>query len=109
MVAEKRNPKVDQLCFCRIFQTVRNLQKGTTGMSSEGQKMMEGGMGHPGVGGKCRKTVTHGGGRSRLRRPDPGASGCGWPGNFTGVVVWSSSSSLADACTVVVARIGSHG
>ena len=40
-------------------------------------------MGRPGVAEKCRKTVTHGGGR----RPDPGASGGGWPGNFTDVVV----------------------
>ena len=77
MVTEKRNPIVDQLCFCRIFQTVRNLQKGTMGMSSEGPKMMEGGMGQPGVAGKCIKTVTHGGGCRRLRRPDPGASGGG--------------------------------
>ena len=37
--------------------------------------MMEGGMGQPGVAGKCRKTVTHGGGRRRLRRLDPGSSG----------------------------------
>ena len=40
MVAEKLDPTVDQLCFCRIFQTVRNLQKGTKGMSSEGPKMV---------------------------------------------------------------------
>ena len=31
-------------------------------------------MGWPGVAGKCRKTVTHGGRRRRLRRPDLGAS-----------------------------------
>ena len=65
-------------------------------------------MGWSGVAEKCRKTVTHGGGRRRLRRPDPGASGGGWPGNFTGMVVWSTSSSLDGACTMVVARIGSH-
>ena len=39
MVAEKLDPTVGQLCFCRIFQTVRNLQKGTKGISSEGLKM----------------------------------------------------------------------
>ena len=39
MVAEKLDPTVDQICFRRIFQTVRNLKKGTTGMSSEGPKI----------------------------------------------------------------------
>ena len=39
-------------------------------------------MGRFGVAGKCRKTVTHGGGRRRLRGPDPGSSTGGWPGNF---------------------------
>ena len=39
VVAEKLNPTVDQTCFRRIFQTVRNLKKRTTGMSSEGLKM----------------------------------------------------------------------
>ena len=42
VVAEKLDPIVGQLCFCHIFQTVRNLQKGTTGMSSEGPKMVGG-------------------------------------------------------------------
>ena len=41
VVAEKLDPIVDQFCFCRIFQTVRNLQKGTTEMSLEGPKMVE--------------------------------------------------------------------
>ena len=41
VVARKHDPTVDQLCFHRIFQTVRNLGKGTTEMSSEGPKMME--------------------------------------------------------------------
>ena len=31
-------------------------------------------MGGPGLAEKCRKTVTHGGGHRRLRRPDLGAS-----------------------------------
>ena len=40
MVAGKLDPTVGQICFRRIFQTVRNLQKDTTGMSSEGPKMV---------------------------------------------------------------------
>ena len=39
VVAEKLYPTVDQICFRRIFQKVRNLRKGTMGMSSEGPKM----------------------------------------------------------------------
>ena len=45
-------------------------------------------MGRPEVAKKCRKMVSHGGGHRRLRRPDLGASGSGWPGNFTDVVFW---------------------
>ena len=56
-----------------------------------------------------KNPATQVGGRRRLRRPDPGESGGGWPENFTGVVVWSSYSSLSGACIVVVAGIGSHG
>ena len=66
-------------------------------------------MGWPGVAEKCRKTVTHGGGHRLLRRPDPGASDGCWPENLTDMVFWSSSSSMAGACIVVVAGIGSHG
>ena len=40
VVAGKLDPIVGQICFRRIFQTVRNLPKGTTGMSSEGPKMV---------------------------------------------------------------------
>ena len=40
VVAGKLDPTVGQLCFCIILQTVRNLQKGSTGMSSEGPKMV---------------------------------------------------------------------
>ena len=47
VVAETLDPTVDQTCFRRICQTVRNLRKRTTGMSSEGPKMGEGGMGRP--------------------------------------------------------------
>ena len=42
VVAEKLYPTVGQICFRSIFQTVRNLRKGTTGMSSEGPKMRGG-------------------------------------------------------------------
>ena len=66
-------------------------------------------MSQPEMGGKHKNPATQVWDRRRLRLPDPGASGGGWPRNFTGVVVWSSSSSLADTCTVLVAGIGSHG
>ena len=72
VVAEKLDPTVVQLCFCRIFQTVRNLQKGTTGMSSEGLKM---------VGGRYRlawsgrKMQKNGDPRWRPPQPLPARSG----------------------------------
>ena len=37
---------------------------------------------------KHKNPATQVGGRRRLRLPDPGASGGGWPENFTGVVVF---------------------
>ena len=40
VVAEKLDPTVGRICFCRIFQTVMNLEKRTTEMSSEGPKMV---------------------------------------------------------------------
>ena len=40
VVARKLDPTVGQICFRRIFQTVMNLKKRTTGISSEGQKMV---------------------------------------------------------------------
>ena len=55
MVAEKLDPTVAQLCFRRNFQTVRNLQKGTTEMSSEGPKMVERSYGVAGNGLKWLK------------------------------------------------------
>ena len=79
MVAEKLDPTVVQTCFRRIFQTVRNLKKMTMGMSSEGPKMGEGGMGRPRVAGKQQNPVTHRGDRRRVRQPDPGASDGDWP------------------------------
>ena len=45
MVAEKLDPVVGQICFCRIFQTVVNLEKRTTEMSSEGPKIVGEGYG----------------------------------------------------------------
>ena len=39
VVAIKLDPTIGQTCFRRIFQTVRNLKKRTTGMSLDGQKM----------------------------------------------------------------------
>ena len=50
VVAEKLDPTVDQLCFRRNFQTVRNLQKGVTKMSSEGPKLVRGRNGLAGNG-----------------------------------------------------------
>ena len=66
-------------------------------------------MGRPEMAEKHKNPVTQVGGSRCIRWPDPGSSGGGWPENFTGVVVWSSSSSMSSACTVVVAGIGSHG
>ena len=63
----------------------------------------------PEMAEKHKNPVTQVCGHRRLRQPDPGASGGGWPGNFIAVVIWSSSSSLAGAYTVLVAEIGSHG
>ena len=40
VVAGKLDPKVGQICFRRIFQTVMNLEKRTMGMRSEGPKMV---------------------------------------------------------------------
>ena len=56
LVAGKLDPTFGQICFRRIFQTVRNLQKRTTGMSSEGQKMGEGRYGLAWNGRKTKKT-----------------------------------------------------
>ena len=79
VVAEKLDPTVGQLCFHRIFQTVWNLRKGTTEMSSESPKWWVGGMGRPGISGKHQNPATQGGGGRRLRRPDPGAFSYSWP------------------------------
>ena len=72
VVTEKLDPIVGQLCFCRIFQTVRNLQKGTTGMSSEGPKLVGG---RYGLAWSSRKMHKNGDPRWRLPPPSPARSG----------------------------------
>ena len=83
MVAEKLDPTVGRICFCRIFQTVMNLEKSTTEMRSEGPKMVERSYGVAGNGLKWPKNEEITGDprwpSPPLRWPDPGASGGGWP------------------------------
>ena len=102
VVAEKLDPTVDQICFRRNFQTVRNLQKGAKEMSSEGPKMVGGRYGLAGNGLKWPKSQEKFGDPRwpppPLGRPDPGVSDGGWPGNFTGVIVRRSCFPLAGAC-----------
>ena len=72
MVAEKLDPTVGRICFFRIFQTVMNMEKRTTEMSSEGQKMVERSYGVAGNGRKITKCpVTHSGRRRRFTSPIP--------------------------------------
>ena len=72
MVAGKLDPTVGRICFCRIFQTVMNLEKRTKEMSSEGPKMVERSNGVAGNGRKIKKlSVTHGGRRRRFAGPIP--------------------------------------
>ena len=56
VMAGKLDPTVGQTCFSDIFQTVRNLRKRTTGMSSEGPKMEGGRYGLAWNGRKTKKT-----------------------------------------------------
>ena len=113
MVAEKLDPTVDQLCFHRNFQTVRNLQKETTKMSLEGPKMVGGRYGLAGNGLKWPKNQE----KSRdprwpsppLRRPDPGASGCCWLVNLADVTIQRWHTSLAGACCRWLADDASFG
>ena len=70
VVAGKLDPTVGQLYFRRNFQMVRNLQKGTTEMSSEGPKMVGGRYGLAENGRKVKKSpVTHGARRRRFAGP----------------------------------------
>ena len=66
-------------------------------------------MGWLGMVEKNQNPTTQGGGRRRLFRPDPGASGGCWPGNFTEKITSPRSSPLASACARVVASDASHG
>ena len=66
-------------------------------------------MDRPEMAGKHKNPATQVCDRRCLRWLDPGASGDGWPGNFTDICVSTSSSSLAGACIVAVAGIGFHG
>ena len=79
MVAGKLDPTVCRNCFCRIFQTVMNLEKRTTEMSSKGPKWWKRAMGWPEMAGKHKNPMTQGGDSRRVRLPDPGASDGGWP------------------------------
>ena len=72
VVAEKLDPTVSQLYFCHIFQMVRNLQKGTMRMSSEGPKIVGGRYGSAWSGRKMQK---NGDPRWRLSLPSPARSG----------------------------------
>ena len=54
-------------------------------------------MGRPELAGKHKNPETQVYGRRFLRRPDPGASDGGWPENFTGSCVSTSSFSMAGA------------
>ena len=51
-VAGKLVPTVGRICFRRIFQTMMNLEKKNTEMSSDGQKMVKIGMGRLEMAGK---------------------------------------------------------
>ena len=72
VVAGKRDPTVSQTSFRRIFQTVRNLRKRTTGISLEGSKM---GGGRYGSAWNGRKMAKSGDPRWRLPPRSPARSG----------------------------------
>ena len=55
MVDGKLDPTVGRICFYRIFETVMNMEKMTTEMSSEGPKMVERRYGLAGNGMKWPK------------------------------------------------------
>ena len=89
MVAGKLDPTVGQLYFYHIFQTLRNLQKGTTEMSSGVLKMVERSYGVAENGQKIKKlSVTHGGRRRRFVGPIPAC-----PTAVGREILWPRSSS----------------
>ena len=73
VVAEKLDPTVGRICFCRIFQTVMNLEKMTTEMSSEGPKIVGQSYGSALNG---RKMTKSGDPRWRLPPCSSAQSGC---------------------------------
>ena len=79
MVARKLDPTAGRVCFCLFFQMVMNLEKRTTEMSLEGPKMVEKGMGSPEMAEKHKNPATQGSGSHRVRWPDSGWAGYGWP------------------------------
>ena len=109
VVAGKLDPTVDQTCFRRNFQRVRNLKKRATGMSSEGQKMGGWRYGSAWNGRKIAKSgdprwplplrslARSRGVRRRLAVKFHGDGRLWW------------RSSLACTCSKVVAGIVSHG
>ena len=109
VVGEKLDPTVRQICFRHIFQTVRNLRKGTTGMSSGGPKMGGERYGLTLNGQKIGKSddppwrpPPHSPARSGLVRR--------WFAvKLGGGIVWWWRSSLAGACSKWVAGDASHG
>ena len=112
-MAEKLDPTVDQLCFRRNFQTVRNVQRGTTEMSSEAPKIVGRGYRFSGNGLKWPKNQEKPCDPRwlppRLRRLNPGASGGGWQGNLAGVTVRRWITYLAGACCRWLAGDASFG
>ena len=69
MVFEKLDPTVSQIFFRRIFQTVMNMEKRTTEMSSEGPKMVGERYGSAWNGRKMTNPATQGGGCAVLAGP----------------------------------------
>ena len=113
VVAGKLDPTVDQLCFRRNFQTVRNLQKGTMEMSSNGPKMVGGRYGLAENGLKWPKNQEKPGDPRwpppSIHRPDLGTSGGKWPRNLAGVIVRRWRTSLASVCCRWLADDASFG
>ena len=104
VVAGKLDPTVDQICFRRIFQTVRNLRKRTTRMSSEGPKMGEGRYGSAWNGRKIEKS-----GDPMWRPPSRSSTRSGHVRLLVEVeVVWWWCSKLGSACIKGVAENVSH-
>ena len=109
VVAEKLDPTVGRICFCHIFQTVMNLEKRTTEMSSEGPKMVGERYGSAWNGRKMTKSDD-----PRWRLPPCSTA------RSRRVRLWLAVKFHGDgrlvvalllgcACTVLLAGIDSHG